>query len=133
MQMINAMQDVDNGASKKSAAKKYGVPRATLIQKLKSRGRDVTLQANGRVRLFNDEEEDEIASRLIAVIDAGIVKNKEDLFQAVRNLSDQVKKEQVFERMRPSAKWLNSFMARHPQVKYSFDKQVMIIGYFNQK
>lgn len=126
MQMINAMQDVDSGASKKSAAKKFGVPRATLIQKLKKRGRDATLQANGRLPLFCFDEEEDIANRLIGVIDSGTIKSKFELSEAVKNLSDRVKKERVFINAHPSAKWINSFMARHPQVKCSFNNSMVI-------
>lgn len=128
MQMISAIQAVAEGLSKKSAAKKFHVPRATLIQKINNnRGRDPSFQTNGRFHLFNDSEEKEIANRLIDFIDSNILKNKEDLLNAVNNMATRMKDPYVFINRRPSAKWMNSFLERHPELKIALNKQVIII------
>lgn len=129
--MINAIQAVAEGVSKKSAAKTFGVPRATLIQKINNnRGRDPSFQTNGRKYLLNESDENEMVNRLINIID--IVKNKQELFTAVNNLANRITGEQVFIRCRPSEKWMNSFLARHPELKFSLNKKVIIIINFSK-
>lgn len=114
--MIQAIQAVRNGASKKWAAKSFGVPRSTLTHKLNSRGVDPQFQKVGRANLFNNSEEGEIVTRLINVIQAGIVKTNHEVATMIKNVVNVIRDENPFKTGRPSAKWLRSFMHRHPNV-----------------
>lgn len=119
--MVAAIQAVRNGVSKKLAAKTFGVPRSTLVHKLNNRGVDPQLQKVGRTNFFTTSEEGEIATRLINVIEGGIVKKKYKVAEMIKNVVNLMKDDNPFKTSRPSAKWLQSFMHRHPNVTVALE------------
>lgn len=115
--MTKAMCAVQNGMSKKSAAKKFNVPRATLIQKLKNRGEDPILQKVGRNTLLQTCEEAYLSQQINKLIDDGAVKTDDQILNVVEKFANQLDRPNPFVKGRPSMKWLVSFKSRHPCLK----------------
>lgn len=115
--MIEAICAVKNGMSKRSAAFQFNVPRATLIQKLKNRGKNPILQKVGRSTCLETREEKYLAEQIKKLIDCGAVKSDDHVLNLVQQFANKLDRPNPFLNGRPSIKWLHSFTTRYSYLK----------------
>lgn len=95
--------------SSRDAEKQFGIPRRTIINKLK---RNHTKGVGAPTRLTVDEE-NQLIKVIIAAADFGSPLSKMDIRILVHNYLKKNGKEYLFGGKIPGEKWINSFLARH--------------------
>lgn len=117
IQHDNAIAAVkDRGWKVSRAAKRYGVPFATLYDKSKGRYKDVPGPGRkGRGRALNDETERAIVGYITYMSDHGFPLTRKVLKVFVRSTAHKLKLRTPFSENGPSNKWIRGFLRRHSQ------------------
>ncbi|XP_049886788.1 uncharacterized protein LOC126381335 [Pectinophora gossypiella] len=113
-QMGLAMEAVRRGESCSSAAKKYGVPRMTLRNKVT--GKSPATCSMGPSTILSRDEESLLVQWLLAMADRHCPVGKEQLIDSVQHILKTDKRENPFTNDRPGRKWYNLFLNRHPEI-----------------
>ena len=107
--MQRAVDAVASGTSQRDAARMFGVPRATLIDRIKNRHQRIS----GGQPVFSDEEECVIAKNVATLGDWGFPVDMLDLRLLVKNyLEARGRTVRKFRNNLPGPDWLKSFMQR---------------------
>lgn len=113
-QMESALAAVSRGESVASAAKSNGVPRSTLISRVK--GNVQRFRQMGPESVLTKEEEKNIVRWIFTMAKAGFPIGKESLLTSVQHLIKELKRKNPFKDDRPGRKWYYSFLKRNPEV-----------------
>ncbi|XP_031353826.1 uncharacterized protein LOC116180679 [Photinus pyralis] len=118
-QVMQALQDMEAGASLRATSKKHGIPRATLLRKSKTTGPLETKA--GAPTVFDAKEEAILVKWVKAMANAGFPISKETLFFSVDKLATRMEKTFIGGKSRgstmPGRKWYEGFMRRHPDIR----------------
>lgn len=115
-QMLNAINAVKKGESKRSAAIKYGVPRVTLHNKII--GKYPERRGMGPPPVLNSIEEKMIVDWLSKMSKAGCPVTKEVLKETVAKLIKDIKRENPFTDDTPGRAWYEGFLKRNPEISF---------------
>ncbi|CAF4889407.1 unnamed protein product [Pieris macdunnoughi] len=106
---------VESVANKKvtsrDAEKKFGIPRRTIINKVKS----FHIKAVGSPTRLTQTEEDRLINLLIASADFGSPLTKLNLRIIVHNYLNKNGRDDIFNGKLPGDKWVTSFLSRHSE------------------
>lgn len=109
-----AVDAVKNGMACLAASKAFGVPRATLQDKLK--GRTPIGKKSGPETVLTKEEETILVNWLLHIGKCGFPGTKEQLLDSVKILVKNLERPNSFTDGRPGRRWYEGFMKRHPEL-----------------
>lgn len=113
--MTKAVEAVKNGKmSAYRAHKEYGVPRTTLLDKVK--GRVPVERKIGADTVLTKEEENLLVKWIFHVSQCGFPITKQQLIDSVQILVKNLDRENNFNNGRPGRKWYEGFLNRHADV-----------------
>jgi len=111
----HALSEVhDSKASKKAASQKYGIPRATLIRKLK--GTVPMKRKMGKRPVLTEAEEMVLAKWVLGMARKGFPIRRTHLMASVKQILQEDGRETPFKDNLPGKKWFHGFMKRHPEL-----------------
>ncbi|XP_074038692.1 uncharacterized protein [Leptinotarsa decemlineata] len=114
-QLQQALSDITNNVCKiRQAERLYGVPHATLINKLK--GRSSLTRRMGPSTILTEDEEELLVRWLLASAKKGFPINKTALCETVKDIMKDDERIHKFRDGMPGKKWFSAFMKRHPEV-----------------
>nr|CAI5844919.1 unnamed protein product [Callosobruchus analis] len=108
-----AIRDVQAGASKKSVAQRYGIPRATIEFRLKHK---LDKAKRGRNTYLTQEEEAKLVEWILENDRKGFPRRQIDLQLAVKAFLDNNERKNPFTNNFPGIHWYKLFMTRHPKL-----------------
>lgn len=110
--MGDAITAVQNGEPMATAAKRYGVPRITLHNKISGK---TPMNCNmGPSTILKEEEEDLLVKWILAAAERRFPVSKEQLLDSVQRIVSEKNISTPFTDNRPGKKWFSSFLKRHP-------------------
>ncbi|XP_022835853.1 tigger transposable element-derived protein 1-like [Spodoptera litura] len=112
--MEAAIRECRRGVATSTAAKKFGVPRVTLLNKVK--GKTPIKRKMGRACYISDDTEALLVNWAKALVKRGFPIGKENLQDSVKKIVDDLNLETPFKNGRPGKRWYNSFLKRHPEL-----------------
>lgn len=112
--MEAAIQECRRGVPTSTAAKKFGVPRVTLLNKVK--GKTPMKRKMGRTCYISDDTEALLVKWAKAMVKQGFPIGKENLQDSVKKIVDDLNLETPFKDGRPGKRWYSSFLKRHPEL-----------------
>ncbi|XP_016658809.1 uncharacterized protein LOC107883396 [Acyrthosiphon pisum] len=104
---------VNEGLSKKFAAKKFSVSRSTLQYRLKNPDQKVSC---GPAPVLSEEEEKTLEKWILESSRKGFPQRKDDLLISVKQYLDKNERTTIFKNNYPGIGWYKSFMKRHPNI-----------------
>ena len=104
------------GMSRKAAAKAYGVPRTTLLDKLAGGVPEAATPA-GRHTVLIKSEEDTLVRYCHLMAEIGYPLTKGEFLGEVKHVLDIDGRTTPFKDNRPGKKWFQIFQKRHPEIK----------------
>ncbi|KOB59708.1 19.5g1 protein, partial [Operophtera brumata] len=113
-QMSQAVQAVTNGEKVAIAAKRFGVPRITLYNKIT--GKSPLECPMGPGTYLTQHEENILEKWLLDMADRHMPVTKEELLDSVQRIITDKKQETPFVANRPGKKWYALFFKRHPDI-----------------
>ncbi|KAJ8956840.1 hypothetical protein NQ318_014254 [Aromia moschata] len=138
--MEHAIQAVKNGTSVASASKQFGIPRITLLYKVKGK-----YEVNCRIgpsTVLTTTEEEHLVKWLLTISDHGFPATRLQLLDSVQIIMKKLKRPNTFVNDRPGRKWFHSFLKRHPQISEKLTQnltkarsdlnEVKLRGWFNE-
>ncbi|KAJ8941908.1 hypothetical protein NQ314_010253 [Rhamnusium bicolor] len=105
----------ENNTSIREASRLFGVPRATIQDRIKGRVKEGPRQM-GRDPVLTKDEEGKIVKWLIDLSRCGFPQRKCDLLDTVEKIVTEDKRPTPFTHNRPGEKWYNCFLKRHPEL-----------------
>lgn len=112
--VVNALKEVDHGATIAASARKFGIPRSTLSEKRS--GKHPIDCRMGPDTVLTQDEENLLEEWIFHVSDAGFPVTKHQLLDSVQRILNKSKRKTVFTNNRPGRKWYAAFRKRHPKV-----------------
>lgn len=113
--LVKALEAVRNGASQRETCRNYGIPRATLQDRIKGRVAEKPRQM-GPDPYLSKENEQTIVEWIIQLSKCGFPLKKEELLSTVQKIVRDGNLETPFKDGRPGQKWYKSFINRHPEI-----------------
>lgn len=113
-QMQAAIVDVSKGVAVATAARNHGVPRVTLMYKVK--GKTPIQRKIGRQPYLTKEEEDSLVKWIHIVGKAGFPVTTEMLLDIFQKIMKDLNRSNPFVNDRPGRSWLSSFFKRNPSL-----------------
>lgn len=112
---LNAIGDVnERGLSVRKAAKKWGIAKSTLQDRLGGKARNIK---TGPRTVLTHAEEDRFAKWLIERAKRGFGVTKDEFLDCVETFIEKDKRETKFTGNRPGNKWYRGFIKRNPKVR----------------
>lgn len=108
-----ALQDIKSGESKKSTARKYGIPRSTLQFRLSQKFKKVR---KGPATYLTATEETLLNEWIIDSQRKGFPRRKTDIQASVQTFLNQSSRKTPFKDNLPGDKWFTHFLNRHPEL-----------------
>lgn len=102
-----------HGGKLRATAKKYGVPKSTLLFKLKNPGHKETF---GPRPILTTEEENMLDNWIVELGRKGFPRKKEDLQSSVQIFLNNNPRPNPFKNNRPGDGWVAAFLRRHPHI-----------------
>lgn len=115
-QLIQAIDSVNNGTeSHRSASKKFGIPRTTLIRHIKEGSKEK--KRLGRVPIMGDLET-KLTDFLLSQQNSGVFFSITDIRQVAFNFAKLHNVNHKFNKQKglASYEWVHAFISRHPEV-----------------
>lgn len=112
--MEAAIRECRQGVPTATAAKKFGIPRVTLLNKVK--GKTPLKRKMGRACYISDDTEAMLVKWAKAMVKQGFPIGKENLKDSVKKIVDDLNLETPFKNGRPGKRWYGSFLKRHPEL-----------------
>lgn len=112
LQMCNAIEAVKNGEKVAIAAKRFGVPRITLYNKVS--GKSPVVCPMGPSTFLTYDEEKILEHWIIDMNNKHIPVTKEELLDSVQRIITDKGRTTPFTENRPGKKWYSLFLKRHP-------------------
>ncbi|XP_025205825.1 uncharacterized protein LOC112602107, partial [Melanaphis sacchari] len=116
---VNAV--LNDGLSKKAAAKKFGISRSTLQFRLKNLNGKTSC---GPATVLSDKEEELLQTWIIESCKKGFPRRKEDLQMSVKQFLDVNNRLTPFKNNMPGNGWYRAFMQRHPLISIRTSERV---------
>lgn len=112
--MTGALQAVQNGSPVAEAARRFGVPRVTLMYRFK--GKIPVERKMGPSSYLNKNEEETLVKWVMECATTGFPVTKEQLLNSVQHLVIKLKRNTPFKNNRPGRYWIKLFLKRHPEL-----------------
>lgn len=107
--------------SHRRAEAKYGIPRRTILNKLKGKHTNKP----GRQNIFTIDEENSFVNCLISMGNFGFPVNSMEARQLIRNYLNRCGREvKIFQNNIPGSDWMKNFIKRHPELSVRFAENV---------
>lgn len=107
--------------SQRVAAKQYGIPRSTIINKLKG----VRSSVFGGPRVFSPQEEEGFKNHLMKLAEFGFPVTETDLRFCIKNYLSKIGRlVPKFKNNMPGQDWVKSFLDRHPMLTTRFASNI---------
>ncbi|XP_071649202.1 uncharacterized protein [Temnothorax longispinosus] len=116
-ELIKALADIRSGQSINSTSKSSGIPKSTLMSKVK--GNRPIGRKPGPPTILSTEEEAKIARWMLYLSQRGFPVTKTQLIHSVTYLIKQLDRETPFTDGRPGRHWYEGFLRRHPEISIS--------------
>ncbi|KAL4153947.1 hypothetical protein QTP88_001780 [Uroleucon formosanum] len=116
---VNAV--LNDGLSKKAAAKKFGISRSILQFRLKNLNGKTSC---GPATVLSDKEEELLQTWIIESCKKGFPRRKEDLQMSVKQFLDINNRHTPFKNNMPGNGWYRAFMQRHPLISIRTSEHV---------
>lgn len=113
-QMNLAIDAVRMGMPVATAAKRFSVPRITLMYKAK--GKTPQYRRIGPDTVLTKEEENILVQWILTMAKTGFPITKPELLDSVKHLIEELKRQNPFVGNRPGKTWYNAFLKRHPNI-----------------
>ncbi|XP_071640828.1 uncharacterized protein [Temnothorax longispinosus] len=110
----DALGLIRSGRSVFSVSKITGIPKTTLLDKLK--GRRPLAASSGPATVLTTKEEEELENWILYLSKRGFPVTKTILVHSVAELVKKLRRETPFTEGRPGRRWLEGFFRRHPQI-----------------
>lgn len=123
-QLFSALQAVKSGSSQFAAAKKFGVPRSTLHNKVT--GKTLMGKKPGPTTILSPEEECIIERWVCGLGVRGFPVTKRQLLRSVQLYLNINKRKTAFKNNLPGRKWFNSYRERHPQISEKISQNLTV-------
>lgn len=104
-----------NGMSIREAARQFGVPKTTIIDRLHGRVKE-GVRKMGSPTILTTVEESQLENWLKQLAKTGFPQKKNDLINTVQKIITKEKRETPFKEGRPGEKWYSGFLKRHPDL-----------------
>lgn len=112
--LVEALNNIDQGMSYRTAESIYGIPRSTLSNKFLSH---TSINAKkGPKTVLTPAEERKISDWLVYAGTRGFPITKSQLLDCIQRFIRDSKRESSFKNCRPGKHWYNAFLRRHPEV-----------------
>ena len=121
-QAYNALQDVKNGISAREAARRWNIPRTTLVDWKQGRYKIEARAGPSPVLTIN--EENSLCEWLLELHRRNIPINKYILIDSAQNIISRTGRKNLFANNRPGIGWFHAFMKRHPELSKRFEETV---------
>jgi helix-turn-helix, Psq domain len=108
-----ALNAVNNGMPKRKAAKAYGIPWGTFINKITGRR---GYNSAPEITYLTSQEEQEIVTFIKDSADRGFGKTKQELMINVQQMLNFRNRETKWLENKPTEKWYRNFKQRYPQI-----------------
>lgn len=108
-----AIQDIQNGMSKKATAKKYNIPRTTIIYRLSD---DFKKPGFGPPTILTKDEENLLVKWICVSTQKGFSQRKDDLKVSVKGFIEETNRKTPFVDNMPGDGWYKAFLRRHPEI-----------------
>lgn len=119
-----ALDSVRNGAKIRETCRNYGIPRATLQDRLTGRVASDKPRRMGPDPYLSTENEQKIVEWIIQIAKCGFPIKKEELILTVQKIVLETKVETPFKNGKPGQKWYTSFRRRHPEISDRFAESI---------
>lgn len=103
-------------------AKKYGIPKSTLHDKIKG----FHLKPKGRPTRLSPEEEKEIVETCLVFAEWGYGLGKKEIFSVISDYIKNKKKAYLFPKGVPGEDWWKGFLRRNPSISFSKPQALQI-------
>lgn len=123
-QLFAAIQAVKNGLTQFAAAKKFGIPRSTLFNKIT--GKTLLGKKPGPGTVLLPEEERTIEKWLFGLAVRGFPVTKRQLLRSIQLYLNVNKRKTVFKNNLPGRKWYNSFRRRHNKISEKMSQNLTV-------
>lgn len=110
--LMEAMKAVKEGSTQFAAAKKYGIPRSTLFNKISGKSQVGKKPGHGTVLTIIEEKF--IEKWILCLADRGFPVVKRQLLNSIQMYLNSNKRITPFTNNFPGRKWYNNFLKRHP-------------------
>ncbi|XP_028174304.1 uncharacterized protein LOC114362918 isoform X2 [Ostrinia furnacalis] len=112
--VTKAIKEISNGGKVRETCRKYNIPRARVINKLKHKySWDRKMEPP---TILTTQEESTLKSWIIAMANKWFPVNREMILDTVKDIIIEQKLPNPFKDNVPSKKWFASFLKRHPDV-----------------
>ncbi|CAK1603693.1 unnamed protein product [Parnassius mnemosyne] len=108
-----AIQAIQNGMSKRAAAKVFGIPRGTLQFRLQG---NFLKTRPGPPTILTNDEENTLVEWIIQSSRKGFPRRKEDLLHSVTDFLKKSPRPNNFIDNKPGEGWYKLFLKRHPEI-----------------
>ncbi|XP_037033041.1 uncharacterized protein LOC119072027 [Bradysia coprophila] len=123
-QLFSAIQAVRNGASQFASAKKFGIPRSTLFNKIT--GKTLLGKKPGPATVLLPEEEQTIENWVFGLAVRGFPVTKRQLLRSIQFYLNINKRKTIFKNNIPGRKWYDSFRERHPLISEKLSQNLTV-------
>lgn len=113
-QMESALKAISRGMSVTAAARSFGVPRTTVLDKIS--GRTPKVRKMGPPSILSRVEEEILVNWILLLSQKHRPVTKEQVLDSVQIIIKQTKRNSPFTDGRPGKKWFTSFLKRNPQI-----------------
>ena len=112
--MEAAVAECRRGVPTATVARRFGVPRVTLLNKFK--GKTPLKRKMGRNCYITDDIENLLVNWVKAMVKKGFPITKDQLQDSVKKIVDDLNLQTPFKGGRPGKRWYSSFLKRHPDL-----------------
>lgn len=112
--MQKALEEVSAGCSVTSIARKYNIPRITLLYKVT--GKYEMGKKSGAPTVLTKNEEDALVKWAISLGKTGFPVSKTQLIESITLIMKTVSRKNPFTDNKPGRKWYSLFLKRHPEL-----------------
>nr|XP_023025875.1 uncharacterized protein LOC111513886 [Leptinotarsa decemlineata] len=112
--LLSALEAIKHGMPRATAAKKFNVPRTTLIGKID--GRYPEICQSGASTVLTSEEENILVQWILNMARMGFPVTKLQLMDSVSLLVKNLKRPNKFNNGHPGRHWYEGFLQRHPEI-----------------
>lgn len=123
-QLFSAIQAVRTGSSQFAAAKKFGIPRSTLFNKIT--GKTLLGKKPGPTTVLLPQEERTIENWVFGLAVRGFPVTKRQLLRSVQLYLNINKRKTIFTNNLPGRKWYDSFRERHPLISEKLSQNLTV-------
>nr|CAH7742610.1 unnamed protein product [Callosobruchus chinensis] len=109
----NALEAVAKGMSKKTAAKRFGIPRSTIQYRLSDKFKS---PGYGPPTVLTNKEEEILIKWIFECHRKGFPRRIDDVQASVQQLIKKDRRETPFKDGRPGKGWYKAFLRRHPEI-----------------